>query len=79
MTLYQFILLTAKVDLDEEAVQSITDSAGFINREDFIKFAKDTKLVDFKERKEKDDTPKKEWAPNTSSSQVIVKGWKFCK
>ena len=32
----------SKVDLDEEAAKSITDSSGFINREDFMKFAKDT-------------------------------------
>jgi len=59
-----------EVDLDEEAVQSITDSAGFINREDFMKFAKDDKLIDFSDRKA-EETPKKEWAPtktNTNSS-----------
>ena len=70
-------MLISKVDLDEEAAQSITDSAGFINREDFMKFAKDTKLVDFGDRKEKDETPMKEWAPVRRSSKVtIMKGYK---
>ena len=65
----------SKVDLDEEAAQSITDSAGFINKEDFMKLAKDTKLVDFGDRKEKDETPTKEWAPVRRSSKVaLIKG-----
>ena len=68
-------MLISKVDLDEEAAQSITDSAGFINREDFMKFAKDTKLVDFGDRKEKDETPTKEWTPARRSSKVaFMKG-----
>ena len=58
----------SQVDLDEEATQSITDSAGFITKEDFMKFAKERKLVDFDERK--DDTPKKEWAPVEANSKV---------
>jgi hypothetical protein len=44
-----------------------------------MRFAKDTKLVDFGERKEKDDTPKKEWAPAQTSSQVASKKVKRCK
>ena len=60
-----------QVDLDVEAAQSITDSAGFITKEDFMKFAKDRNLVDFNDRKDKDDTPKKEWAPQNKSSKVV--------
>ena len=45
-----------------------TDSAGFINKEDFMRFAKDKKLTDFDEWK--DDTPKKEWAPAQTSTPV---------
>ena len=42
-----------------------------------MKFAKDTKLVDFGDRKEKDETPMKEWAPVRRSSKVtIMKGCK---
>ena len=37
-----------------------------------MKFAKETKLVDFRDRKEKDETPKKEWAPTKSKSKVAV-------
>ena len=61
-----------QVDLDVEAAQSITDSAGFITKEDFMKFAKDRNLVDFNDRKDKDDTPKKEWAPQNKSSKVVI-------
>ena len=39
-----------------------------------MKFAKDRNLVDFTDRKDKDDTPKKEWAPTNSGSKVL----KFC-
>ena len=63
-------MCVSKVDLDEEAAQSIADSTGFINREDFMKFAKDTKLVDFGDRKEKDETPTQEWAPARRHSKV---------
>ena len=58
----------SQVDIDEEAAQSITDSAGFITKEDFMKIAKERKLVDFEDRK--DDTPKEEWAPNEANSKV---------
>ena len=58
-----------KVELDEEAAQAITDSAGFITKEDFMKFAKEKKLVDFEDRKGGgEDTPKKEWAPTKTTS-----------
>ena len=66
-----FTFPSLKVDLDEEDVKSITDSSGFINKEDFFRFAKDKKLVDFDERKEKDESPKKEWVPAETSSQVL--------
>ena len=59
-----------KVDLDEEAAKSISDSTGFITREDFMKFAKETKLVDFGDRKEREDTPAKEWAPAKGNTNV---------
>ena len=59
-----------EVDLDVEAAQSITDSAGFITKEDFMKFGKDRNLVDFNDRREKDDSP--EWAPTKSSSKVEI-------
>ena len=73
---FTFYKNVSKVDLDEEAAQSITDSTGFINREDFMKFAKDTKLVDFGDRKEKDESPTKEWTPARRSSKVaFMKGY----
>jgi hypothetical protein len=73
---FTFYKNVSKVDLDEEAAQSITDSTGFINREDFMKFAKDTKLVDFGDRKEKDESPTKEWEPARSNSKVaFMKGY----
>ena len=37
-----------------------------------MKFAKDKKLVDFDDRKEKDETPKKEWAPIQASNKVNI-------
>ena len=52
---------------------SITDSAGFINKEDFMRFAKDKKLADFEERKDKDDTPKKEWAPAKTTNTPVTR------
>ena len=48
-------------------------SDGFINKEDFMRFAKDKKLADFDERKDKDDTPKKEWAPTKTSNTPVTK------
>ena len=63
----------SQVDLDVEAAQSITDSTGFINKEDFMRFAKDNKLTDFDERKDKDDTPKKEWAPAATTNTPVDK------
>ena len=53
-----FLILCAEVGFDEEAAKSITDANGFISKENFMKFAKDTKLVDFGDRK--DESPKKE-------------------
>ena len=62
-----------QVGFDEEDVQSITDAAGFINRENFMKFAKDTKLVDFGDRKDETCKKEKDWAPVTSNTQVAIK------
>ena len=62
-----------QVDLDVESAQSITDSAGFINKEDFMRFAKDKKLADFDERRDKDETPKKEWAPAKTGNNLVTK------
>ena len=58
------------MDLDEEAAQSLTDSAGFITKQDFMKFAKDRKLVDFDDRRDKEETT--EWAPREQSTKVIA-------
>ena len=44
-----------EVGFDEEAATSITDANGFINKENFMKFAKDIILVDFRDRK--DESP----------------------
>ena len=62
-----------KVGFDEEAAKSITDASGFINKENFMKFAKDTKLVDFGDRKDESPKTEKEWAPNRRGSQVVAK------
>ena len=64
------IIENLQVDLDEDAAQSITDSAGLITKQDFMKFAKDRKLVDFDDRK--DESNKKEWAPTEQSSKVLL-------
>ena len=43
-----------------------------------MKFAKDTKNVDFGDRKEKDVTPTQEWTPARRSSKVaLIKGDKI--
>ena len=63
----------SQVDLDVEAAQSITDSAGFIDKDDFMHFPKDKKLTDFDERKDKDDIPKKEWAPAKATNTPVNK------
>jgi hypothetical protein len=69
--------VSIKVDFDKEAAQSITDSDGFINRDVFIKFAKDTKLVDFGDKKEKDEIQTKEWTLARRNSKVaIIKGYR---
>ena len=59
------------MSLDEDAAKSITDSSGFVSREDFMKFAKETKLVDFGDRKDKEDSPAKEWAPAKIGGKVL--------
>ena len=41
-----------EVGFDEEAATSITDANGFINRENFIRSAKDIIIVDFGEKKD---------------------------
>jgi hypothetical protein len=61
-----------KVDLVVESAKSITDSAGFISKEDFMRFAKDKKLTDLDESKDKDDTPKKEWAPAKTTNTPVT-------
>ena len=38
-----------------------------------MRFAKDKKLTDFDERKDKDDTPKKEWAPAKTTNTPVTK------
>jgi hypothetical protein len=38
-----------------------------------MKFAKDTKLVDFGDRKDESPKKEKEWAPNRRGSQVVAK------
>ena len=38
-----------------------------------MRFAKDKKLTDFDERKDKDDTPKKEWAPAATNNTPVDK------
>ena len=41
------IFCTLKVELDAKAARKIADENGEITREDFFKFAIDTKLLDF--------------------------------
>ena len=44
-----------------------------------MKFAKDTKLVDFNERKDEAAKKEKEWAPATKNKQVFtLKGENKC-
>ena len=59
------------MELDIEAAQAITDSAGLITKEDFIKFGKDKRLVDFddgRREEKKDEAP--EWAPTQTSTNA---------
>ena len=55
---------------DEEAAKAITDASGFITKENFMKFAKDTKLVDFNDRKDESPKKEKEWVPTQTRAQV---------
>ena len=62
-----------KVGFDEDAANSITDASGFINKENFMRFAKDTKLVDFGDRKNESPKKEKEWVTTQTSSKAVVR------
>ena len=61
--------------LDQEDLAAVLDSQGNISREDFVKLASDDKLVDFNDRKHKDDTPEK---TPVKKVQPQYKGGVFC-
>ena len=62
--------LLVKVGFDEEAAKAIIDASGFITKDNFMKFAKDTKLVDFNDRNDESPKKEKEWAPTQKRTQV---------